>query len=412
MTLARTALPGRCAEHLGALSDVEAPLAYVDLDAFELNAGALLAEAGTMPIRVATKSIRCTALIRHAIDLDPRFQGAMAFTVREALNLVKEGIDDVLLGYPSVDRPGFAELAAWLRDHPDQIVRPMVDCDAHLELIGAAATAAGTELAVCVDVDTAWRPLGARGPAIGPKRSPLRTPEQVAELIRFAAGVEGVRVDALMAYDGQIAGVGDDLPDRKLRARAIQFMQRRSLAELKDRVPRVIEAARTAIEAGGGTLELVNVGGTGSLSKVRDLPGATELAAGSGFYAPTLFDTYRHLYLTPAAFFVLPVVRMPSDEVATVLGGGYIASGATGADRSPRPVYPEDLAFDADEGAGEVQTPLVGEGTVVLGVGSRVVFRHAKAGELCERFDRLHILRAEGVVDVVPTYRGEGHTFL
>lgn len=412
MTLAQTALPTRCLDHLGATAHLQAPYAYVDLEAFELNAGALLAQAGRLPIRVASKSVRCTALIQHALELDARFQGVMAFTPAEALHLAGHGITDLLIAYPSVDVEAFAALATYVRDHPETVIRPMVDCRDHLELIGRIAAAAGTEIACCVDVDTAWRPLGARGPAIGSKRSPLRRPKDVAALIHASQAIPGVRIDALMAYDGQIAGVGDAPPGRRLRARAIQFMQTRSLGELERRIPKVIDAARAAIEAGGGTLELVNVGGTGSLSRIHDLRGATELTAGSGFYAPTLFDTYRHLFLTPAAMFVLPVVRRPAENVATVLGGGYIASGAAGQDRVPTPVYPPDLALDPNEGAGEVQTPLLGDTADGLAVGDRVVFRHTKAGELCERFDRLHLLRGDAVVDTVPTYRGEGQTFL
>jgi D-serine deaminase-like pyridoxal phosphate-dependent protein len=41
-----------------------------------------------------------------------------------------------------------------------------------------------------------------------------------------------------------------------------------------------------------------------------------------------------------------------------------------------------------------------------------VYFRHAKAGELCERFDRLYLVDGDQIVDEVPTYRGEGQTFL
>jgi D-serine deaminase-like pyridoxal phosphate-dependent protein len=41
-----------------------------------------------------------------------------------------------------------------------------------------------------------------------------------------------------------------------------------------------------------------------------------------------------------------------------------------------------------------------------------VYLRHTKAGELCERFDRLHLIAGDEVVEVVPTYRGEGQTFL
>ena len=64
----------------------------------------------------------------------------------------------------------------------------------------------------------------------------------------------------------------------------------------------------------------------------------TEVAAGSGLFGPTLFDTYRAFKPRPAAFFALPVVRKPTPKIATALGGGYIASGAPGRDRLPRPV--------------------------------------------------------------------------
>jgi D-serine deaminase-like pyridoxal phosphate-dependent protein len=44
-------------------------------------------------------------------------------------------------------------------------------------------------------------------------------------------------------------------------------------------------------------------------------------------------------------------------------------------------------------------------------VGDRVWFRHAKAGELCERFDTLHLLDGDTLVGEALTYRGEGRTF-
>jgi D-serine deaminase-like pyridoxal phosphate-dependent protein len=134
----------------------------------------------------------------------------------------------------------------------------------------------------------------------------------------------------------------------------------------------------------------------------------TEIAAGSGFYAPTLFDRYSDFTLTPAAAFALPVVRKPSRKVATLLGGGYIASGAAGPDRLPEPWLPEGLRLDSLEGAGEVQTPVIGDAAASLKVGDQVLLRHAKAGELCERFDSLYLVQAGEVVDEVPTYRGEG----
>ena len=159
-------------------------------------------------------------------------------------------------------------------------------------------------------------------------------------------------------------------------------------------------------------LEFVNGGGTGSLESTSGEAAVTELGAGSGLYAPRLFDHYRAFTPHAAAYFALTVVRRPAPRHVTVLGGGWIASGPAGADRLPTPVFPPGLRLVGTEGAGEVQTPLVGAAADDLRLGDRVWFRHAKAGELCERVDRLHLVEGDRIVGEAPTYRGEGHAFL
>ncbi|MGE5857909.1 MAG: amino acid deaminase/aldolase, partial [Solirubrobacterales bacterium] len=101
----------------------------------------------------------------------------------------------------------------------------------------------------------------------------------------------------------------------------------------------------------------------------------------------------------------------PGPGLATVLGGGYPASGV-GTSRMPVPHLPAGLRLDSREGAGEVQTPLRGSAADRLKFGDRVYFRHVKAGELCERFDRLFLVTGTTIRDEVPTYRGEGKSFL
>ena len=210
-----------------------------------------------------------------------------------------------------------------------------------------------------------------------------------------------------MAYEGHIAGVGDAAPGQRLKNIAIRAMQRRSARELSARRAEVVAAVREVAE-----LEFVNGGGTGSIAATAAEPAVTEIAAGSGFYAPVLFDHYSSFELLPAAGFALAVDRKPSPRIATALGGGYIASGPPGKDRVPEPYLPRGLRLDPLEAAGEVQTPLLGEAAARLRVGDRVYFRHAKAGELCERFNTLHVIEGGRIVDELPTYRGEGKAFL
>jgi D-serine deaminase-like pyridoxal phosphate-dependent protein len=388
---------------------ISPPFAFVDLDAMRSNADILAAQASPLPVRIASKSVRSTKVLERILGLNESFRGILSFTLPEALHLARQGHEDIFVGYPTANRKALAELALLAAERPDTHPALIVDEPAHLDLIESAAGRGSAPIRVAIDIDPSWWPAHGRVARIGPKRSPIRTAERAR---RFAAEITerpGTKLVGAMAYEGHIAGVGDDIPGKPFRSAAIRTMQSRSLDELRERLPSVIAAIRDAADS---ELEWVNAGGTGSLTRSKDLGIATELTSGSGFYAPTLFDTYRSLDLTPAAFFCLPIVRRPHPGIATALGGGYIASGAPGRDRLPQPYMPVGLTLDSDEGAGEVQTPLVGAAAKKLRVGDRVYMRHAKAGELCERFESLYLIKGDSVVEQVPTYRGEGLTFL
>ncbi|HWX97745.1 MAG TPA: amino acid deaminase/aldolase [Solirubrobacteraceae bacterium] len=390
-----------------ATAGLEAPFAIVDLDALWANAGDLERRGAPKPIRLASKSVRCRPLQERVLERDG-FQGTLAYTLPEALWLASHGADDLLVAYPTADRQALRALAG-LEGAPRVTV--MVDSVEQLELLEAAAGGNG-QLRVCIDVDAGWRTLGGRL-RIGVKRSPQHTPDQAAALARAILARERLRLVGIMLYEAQIAGLGDAPPDRPLRARAIGAMQTLSARELAPRRAAVVAAVQDALGVSGASpLEFVNGGGTGSLERTAAEPSVTEVSAGSGLYGPALFDTYRAFTPRPAALFALPIVRRPGRGVVTALGGGYLASGPADAARLPRPHLPAGLRLDRQEGAGEVQTPLLGDAADALRVGDRVYFRHTKAGELCEHFTSLHLLEGERIVDEAPTYRGEGQCFL
>ena len=366
----------------------DAPFAFVDLDAMWANAGEMLARAGEKPIRVASKSLRCRPLQEAIAARDARFRGLMTFTLRESLWL---GQPDMLLAYPTTDVEALGQMG---EDGPVL----MVDSVEHLDLI-QSATKVPTRL--CIEVDLSYPIAGGRI-KVGVKRSPIRTPEQAAALAREIERRKDMRLVGLMGYEAHIAGLGDSPRGKPVFAAVLKRLQKASAAEIAERRAAVVRAI-------GGELEFVNGGGTGSLHTTAKEDVVTEITAGSGFYAPTLFDNYSAFTLTPAAMFALPVVRKPSRKVATVLGGGYLASGPADDLRLPTPYLPQGLKLDKNEGAGEVQTPVIGKD---LAIGERVYFRHAKAGELCERFNSLLLVQGSEVIDEVPTYRGEGCSFL
>lgn len=362
--------------------------------------------AGRTPIRLASKSVRCCFLIESALALDG-FRGILAYTLPEALWLAaRQTSDNIVVAYPTVDRSALAQLTS--DAEAAAAITVMVDCTSHLDLIEAVTAGQATRhpVRVAVDIDAGYEAFGGRFRA-GARRSPVRTPADAVALARAILTRPGLRLAGLMAYEAQIAGVGDNPPGRPVYARGIRLMQRRSATELADRRAAIVAAVQAL-----APLEFVNGGGTGSLEGTSAEPAVTEVGAGSGLYHPALFDGYRRFRGRPAAMFALPVVRRPGPGVVTVLGGGYLASGPGTPSRMPSPYLPTGLRLDREEGAGEVQTPLIGGAADSLGIGDRVWMRHAKAGELCERFTELHLVDGDRVVATVPTYRGEGKAFL
>ncbi|MGC4804783.1 amino acid deaminase/aldolase [Micromonospora sp. DT233] len=388
-----------------ATAHLDPPFAAVDLTAFDANAAALPTLGGGKPIRVASKSVRARELLGRALGR-PGWAGALAFTLPEASWLVRTGVtDDALVAYPTADRGALAELAA--DETLARAVTLMIDGTDQLDLIDAIVPPGRRPaLRVCLDLDASWRPLGGRV-HLGVRRSPVHSPRAAGALAATIAGRPGFRLVGLMSYEAHIAGLGDAPPGRAALAAAIRAAQRWSYRELLARRGAAVAAVREHAE-----LEFVNGGGTGSVAATSADPAVTEVTAGSGLFGPTLFDAYRAWRPTPAAFFACTVVRRPAPELATVLGGGWVASGPAAGSRLPSPWLPAGLKLLGAEGAGEVQTPVAGAAAAGLRVGDRVWFRHAKAGELCERVNELHLVEGDRVIATVPTYRGEGHAFL
>jgi D-serine deaminase-like pyridoxal phosphate-dependent protein len=371
------------------LPEIVAPTAVIDLRALRANAAEMRSRS-PLPIRLASKSIRVRGILQDLLAQDG-FAGVLAYSAAEAWWLVSHGVRDVLVAYPTVDRATVEAVS-----HDPVAAREitfMVDLPEHLQLLSEAAT--GEPVRACLDVDCSLR-LGRL--TVGAHRSSVHTPVEAAALAAQAADMERVRLVGIMFYDAQVAGVPDSGPH-------IRLMKQRSWADLVQRRA----AVRAAVEE-YADLEIVNAGGTGSLHRFTDDGVVTDLAAGSGLFAPTLFDSYDDTTLRPAAFFVSPVVRKPSDDVVVTYSGGYIASGPPGASRVPSVAYPSGLKPFSQEGFGEVQTPLRGAGARALRVGDPVWFRHAKAGEMCERFDEVLLLDGDSVRRL-PTYRGEGRNF-
>ncbi|HEY9546959.1 MAG TPA: amino acid deaminase/aldolase [Solimonas sp.] len=386
-----------------ALADHPPPVVVLDLDRLEANARAMLTRAGRLPIRLGSKSIRCVEVMKRVMALDPRFKGLLCYSAREAAWLATQGFDDLLVAYPTVVREDLE--AAALATRAGTTLTLMIDDARQIDAAEQIAREHDVCLTLAIDIDMS---SSFPGLYFGVRRSPVKTAEQAVLLARRIAASSGsLRLRGAMGYEGQIAGLPDDVPKQSLKNRIVLWLKQRSIRELSLRRQAVVDGLYVA----GFALEFVNGGGTGSLETTAADRSVTEAAAGSGLYSPTLFDHFSHFRHAPALYFALAVARQPLPDVVTCSGGGYIASGPAGQDRVPQPFLPAGLKLLPLEGAGEVQTPLRLPKGVSLPLGAPVFFRHAKAGELCERFERIVLLRAGKIVGEVPTYRGQGQCF-
>ncbi|MFC4160572.1 alanine racemase [Chitinimonas lacunae] len=389
----------RYAELAALLRGETLPAGLIDLDAFDHNLDALAARAGGMPIRVASKSIRVPALLRRALA-HPAYRGLLCYSVAEAVRLAELGFDDLLVAYPTLQTAALTELAeATARGR--RIVA-MVDHESHLVALARAAEPLGVRLPVAFDIDLS---LDLPGLRFGVYRSPLDSPERAVALYRALARYPALDLVAVMGYEAQIAGVGDAVPGQGAQNLAVRALKQWAMPRVAARRQAIVQALREA----GATLALVNGGGTGSLESTRLDSSVTELAAGSGLMAPRLFDFYRTFRHRPAAFFALETCRNPGHGRITCQGGGWVASGATDLHKSPQPVWPQGLRPEANEGVGEVQTPL--SGPTLPRLGEAVLWRPAKAGEWLDHLDEVLLIGGRRIQDRVPTYRGMGWRF-
>jgi D-serine deaminase-like pyridoxal phosphate-dependent protein len=385
-----------------ALSGERLPAAFVDLDVFASNLELLKQRAGGMPIRLVTKSVRSIGVLKHILSSGPTFQGLLCYCAGEAAWLASQGFDDLVVAYPSVEPTEVRAVAAQVR--AGRSITLMVDGIEQVKKLSLLAQSEQVTLPVSIDLD-----MSSDFPGIhfGVFRSPVSTPEAAVALAGEIAIRPGLRLEGLMGYEGQIAGLMDDVPRQRIKNGILRFLKRKSIAEVNHRRSETVAALKRA----GHPLRFVNGGGTGSFESTRQDSSVTELAAGSGLYVPTLFDHYMAFRARPAAGFALPVTRLPKPDIVTCSGGGYCASGPAGKSRLPTPWLPAGCSLFDNEGAGEVQTPIKVPPNAGLRVGDPVMFRHAKAGELCERFNALLLIEGGRVVDRVKTYRGDGQCF-
>lgn len=386
-----------------ALRPIQKPCAFLHVESLKSNIASILQMAGNKRIRIASKSIRSVSILKMIMEYDHRFQGVMCFTAEEAIYLSEQGFDDLLVAYPTWDEKQLRQVCQLVKE--GATITLMIDSLSHIERLKTIAKQMDGSFLVAIDMD-----LSSHFPGVyfGVYRSPLREVNDIIQLVNHISDSPYLTLDGLMGYEAQIAGVVDRAPNQLIKNKIVGLLKTRSLQHIESKRTAVMKA----LNRGGVHLRFVNGGGTGSLTSTQDNPHITEVTSGSGFYNPHLFDQYEHFQLAPALFFATEIVRQPETNIYTCAGGGYVASGAAGIDKLPEVYLPAGANVTKNEGVGEVQTPIIYDGTIDLTYGDPIIFRHSKAGEICERFHHVYMLENNEISRKKTTYRGDGKCFL
>ncbi len=395
--------------------EIDKPTLYVDLSQALQNLDVLKNSLGpSCKVRLSTKSIRCPKLLKKLSNhLGDRSRGVMCFHPDEIPFLFEQGFEDILLAYPVYNRR-IADRLAGLQKSLDGNKKfyLMVDLPEHVDVLSVAAQKCGVRLRVLVDFDVSTRLPGLH---FGVHRSSIHTVEGLVSMAKKIQVDQGLRFSGVMTYEAQIAGVADRDPREPAMVSSVKRV-------LKERSRKAVRKARkeamVALKAVFGQMDVLNGGGSGSVATTGKDVLVNEVTIGSGILCPALFEHYDGLDIKPAIAFGLPVIRRPEKNISTLFAGGYIASGSMGKSKQPRMLHPKGWVVTANEGFGEVQTPIKKQhsGIASLELGQICFFSPAKSGECMERFEQLHLTEFDTfselqVTEVCNTYRGHGVCF-
>lgn len=378
------------------------PFAFVNIDAFDQNLKNLQQRCGKKQIRVATKSIRSVYLLKRIAE-KASINRWMCFKAEEALYLSSLGFNNLLVAYPTTNPKSVQKVCAAVKKGKQIIL--MTDTQRHLQQLNAIAQKNDTVLPIAMDVDVSYL-FG--GIYFGVYRSSICSYKKIDDFLSSLKKYPYLKLTGVMTYEAQIAGVGDAQKNAFFKNKIISFLKWKSQSHIKKQRKNI----EFLLQKHQIKVDFINGGGTGSLETTAKDKVITEVTFGSGLFQSALFDNYKHFSHLPATGFVLEICRHPRNHIYTCLGGGYIASGSIGKDKLPTIVYPKRASLFKNEGAGEVQTPFYCQKTIDLKTENFAILRHAKAGELCERFNELHLLSQGENIGKITTYRGDGNCFL
>ena len=339
------------------VEELDTPALVVDLDLMEHNIQAYhgyFANTG-VTVRPVVTSHLCPQVARRQLAA-PCGRGVTVTTAGEAEVFASAGFDDILLANQVVTSSKIRRLCALASQSSIGVA---VDNDANVAQLSHAATAAGVELSVLVEIEAG---MGRCGVAPG---------AEAVALARAVNDAGGLRFRGIMAT---VPGPTGDSPETHVR------QTRQNL--------QVAIGAKDLMESAGLTVPEVSVGGAHCYTAVGELPGITEVRAGRYPLMDVRLQT--HLPdLSLAAVVLSTVISRPVENMA-VLDAGHKA---TGPDHG-RPLLQDQAGaiaarFSAEHGVVELESG-AGEGLVL---GSKASLAPWELASCVNQYDYIRAVR-------------------
>jgi D-serine deaminase-like pyridoxal phosphate-dependent protein len=231
------------------------PALLLDPDVASRNISQMAEAFGPLPARLRphVKAHKCAELAR--LQLESGAAGLTCATVAEVAAFARHcangpGATDLLLANQVAS---VANLRVLAQAAATATVTLAVESPEQAALASRAATEAGTELGVLIEVD------------VGAGRGGLRDLAQLAPLAGAIAGSAGLRLAGLMGYEGHATSERSRARRRELVAGALA----------------ILRAAAAELRRAGHEPHVVSAGGTGTFDLTGADPLVTEVQAGS-----------------------------------------------------------------------------------------------------------------------------------
>jgi D-serine deaminase-like pyridoxal phosphate-dependent protein len=347
------------------------PAAIVDLDILEKNvaAAAGVLKGRSIKLRPHIKSHKCSHLAR--LQTDAGAVGICCAKLGEAEAMAENGIQSILVTSPIFGLEAAARALGLATAIPDFAV--VVDNPVVVDQLGSAARTHSFILPVLMDVD------------VGQRRTGVVSPEMALELARAIARQPFLKLRGVQGYGGG----WQHIPGAEAR--------HASVAEGMSKLDSVIGTLR----AEGFAVPIVTGGGTGTLNADLSLGVLNEIQPGSYLF----MDREYHEALGQegptfeTSLFVQAQVISANQAEHVTLDAGLKAFATDGPMPRPASAGFEDCEYRF---FGDEFGLLTRRRALQIAMGDRIEFEVPHCDPTVDRYDVLHLVRGDVLVEIVP----------